>query len=175
MPEGPRHPCVHLRDDEPGVLGGRKRAIDGDAKAAVAVRVRRRDLDERHIERERSAGRKQSRDLREEDGRVVRPPFGHGATYVRADEQRVMAEMAAHLRGDIGSWSVRMHVDEFDIAEVFGAPHQRFEERQRGGRAPVQIDALSGANLGRGLSGRRAPHHSAPRAAAARVLLGALN
>jgi hypothetical protein len=50
VPERPRHPGVDLRQDQVRRLHRRPDHVHRDAEAAVAVRVRRADLDQRHVD-----------------------------------------------------------------------------------------------------------------------------
>ena len=84
--ESARHLLVDLRDQISSRVRGRKRGVDRGAERAVAVPVRRRELDERHVEREPS-GREQRGDVREKDRDEVGSSFLNRLSERRSDEQ----------------------------------------------------------------------------------------
>ena len=73
------------------LLGGRLGALDADAVGAEAVLVGGRDVDERHVDRDRPRG-DEPRDLGEEDRHEVGAPLVDRLAHVGAGEQRAVAE-----------------------------------------------------------------------------------
>ncbi len=80
------------------VLHRRARDIHRGAERAVAVRVRRRDLDEGDIHRQRAVRGEQRGHIREEDGGVAGASRVRRLARVLADEERPQAEVARPAR-----------------------------------------------------------------------------
>ena len=93
---------VDLRDDVRAVCDRGAGDVHRDAQRAEAVRVGRRDLDQRDVEREH-AGAEQPRDLAQEDRHVVGAPLLDRLADVRADEERVDPEAPAYSRRGVGA------------------------------------------------------------------------
>ena len=74
-----------------------QRRVDPGPQRAEAMRVRRRHVDERDVERH-GAGAEQARDVREEDRHVVGPALVHRLARVRTDEERPVTEVPRHRR-----------------------------------------------------------------------------
>ena len=82
---------VDLGDDQRGVLRGALHDVHRDAQAAHPALVRRRDLDQGHVQGQLAAA-EQPRDVGEEDRRVVAQPFLDDVPDVLGDEEAVDAE-----------------------------------------------------------------------------------
>ena len=153
---GARHLVVDLRDHVLRHSGGGQRGIDADAKAAEAVGIRRRDFDQRDIDRHLAAF-EQPFDFAEIDGRVIGAAVVDGLAHVAADEHRVVAEVARHLRRHVGRAAHGHHVDDFYIENIGRAPDQRFDQRFRLGAARLNVDAHSGLHAAQRLVCRLQP------------------
>ena len=99
--EGPRHRPVELDDDRPGGSDRGMHRLDRCPERAEAVLVRRRGIDEGHIERKR-AGPKEARNIRQEHGHVVRSAVVHRHSCVWPDEQGAVAERSKQRRAPGG-------------------------------------------------------------------------
>ena len=127
---GSRHVAVDLRHNVVSTLGGREGGIHAHAETAKTVRVGRRYLDERDINRHRPAF-EQRFDLAEVDGRVIGTPVINGLAHIAADKHGVMAEVRFHVRSHIGSAAHGHHVDNFHVVNTRGAPEQSFDKSLR--------------------------------------------
>ena len=115
------------------------------------MRVGQGDVAQDGVERE-EPGVEQVRHVRQEDGHVVRAPLVHRGTGVRADEERGVAEVAGHLRREMGTRPLDVEVDDVHVPQLGGARHEGFEQgRRRSGRA-LDVDPVTGADTGDGLS-----------------------
>ncbi len=144
--EGARHLLVDLRDQMASRVRGRKRRVDRGAERAVAVPVRRRQLDDRHIEREPSR-REQRGNVGEKHRDEIRSSFVDRPAERRADEQGDREEAFPVFRS--GKWRrpLSVHVKQLHIGEV-RAPRQRLEERRRCGGRAVDEDAHAAPHTG---------------------------
>ena len=150
---GARHLIVDLSDDVAGLLGGGEGRIDADSEAAEAVRVGRRDLDERDVERH-GAAYEELFDFAEVDRGVVGAAIVDGIAHVAADENGVVAEMSGHFGSDVRRRPHGHHVDDFDVFDVRAALHERFDQSLRFGTTGLDVDAHSGLDAAQGFLGR---------------------
>ena len=146
IPERPRHVRVHLRDDERGIFGGALHNIHRHAQAAHAVRVRRRDVDEGHVERE-LAGVKQARDVRQVDGRVVAQAFLDDVAHVLGDEEAVHAEVLRQFLVRIRRVAESEQMDNFGVRQFGGAFAEGADQFQRLAGAGADEHALAGPDF----------------------------
>lgn len=101
-----------------------------DAKGAKAVLVRRTELKEGDIEREHTI-KEEVRHLREKAGSKVRASFLHRRANVGANEERIDAQVAAHLGAHIVSRSMREDLHDLDIAKGGRVLDERLEQLLR--------------------------------------------
>jgi hypothetical protein len=94
---GARHLGIHLRHHTMGVFRGGQGAIHAHAKAAIAMRIGRRYLDEGDINRHVAAFEKGFH-LAQKDGRVIGAAIIDRLADIASHEQCVVAEMRRHFR-----------------------------------------------------------------------------
>ena len=160
---------VDLSDDHLGAADGLERHVDGRAQAHIAVTIRRRDRDERDIERQLRA--EEERDLGEEDRDKVRAALLYGLALVGADEKVVGAEGLGMV--DVAARALNVDVANFNVADAVGtyirdwsagmgqvqdrrtlaAADERISEMLREGRRRVHEDAAVGLYHGQRLIG----------------------
>lgn len=99
-------------------------------------------MDDGDIERE-VPGAKQARYLGEEDGGEVGAAFVDGTTYIFADEEGVVTEGGAVFWRGGGVFTSSEHVDDFDVAQVWRAGNERFEEGRGDATPAADVDALT--------------------------------
>ena len=88
-----RHLPIHFGNHDPGAARGRQRAIHRGPQAHESVRIRRRNLHQHHVERQR-AGLEEAFNLAEKDGCVIGAPVAHRLAHIVAQEKAAMAEMS---------------------------------------------------------------------------------
>ncbi len=115
--QGPGHLRVDLGDDEVGGLHPGADHVHRDPEAHVAVAVRGRDLDQRHVDAHPPAADELG-DLREEDGHEVGPALLHRLPDVGADEERGVPEAPLQPRGHVGRRPQGEEVDDLVVGEV---------------------------------------------------------
>lgn len=145
-----RHAGVDLCDDGLGGLDRGARGVHRGSKRAVAVLVRRRDVDERDVERHGTAA-EELRHLAQEHGHVVGLTTSHRLPDVLADEQGVDAEARRHLRLRVRGGALGVKLDDLDGAEFGGAGGQSAYEALRRGGDAVYVDAVAGTHRADGL------------------------
>ena len=121
--ERARHVLVDDGDHGAGAFDGRQRRIDRRTQRHVAVRVRRRHLNHRHVAGQRTAPVELLR-LAQEDGDVIGVTGLRHFPHVAAHEERIELENALEFgrrigRGAFGVQVVDMHVAEFLVASSF--------------------------------------------------------
>ena len=114
---GARHLVVDLRDDVTRALRSGQSGVDAYPKTAEAMRVGRRDFDERNIDRHRSAFEKFF-DFAQINGRVIGAPVIDGIAHIAADEHRIVAKVPSHFRRNVGRAAHGHHVDDFYVFDV---------------------------------------------------------
>ena len=119
--------------------------------------VGRRGVDEHDIERQ-GAALEEARDVGQEDRDVVGASLVDRGTGIRPDEQRAMPEVARHLGRQVWPRSLRVEVDDADVAQLLGAIDQRLEHDRRSRGRAVQIDALTGLDDAGRVGRRDEPH-----------------
>jgi hypothetical protein len=160
--EGARHARVHLRDQRRGRLRRCERGVDRGAQRHVAMRVRRRYVQQRGIERQ-DAVPEQERDLGQEDRHVVGTPLRHRLAEVAATEERVGPEGLRHPGLGVRRIPLEVQVHCFHILQLIAAPRQRCQEHRWRRRTAVHEDPGTGSNqLQRFVGGHRAFHASLP-------------
>src|SRR5438270_9512708 len=118
------HIVIDLRDHVTGTLGGGQRGIYANAKTAKAVGIRRRNFYQSNINLHR-ARFEELFDFTEVNGSVVGATIVYGLANIGADKDRIMAEVASHIWGNIGRRAHGHHVHDFDVANFGAAAHQR--------------------------------------------------
>ncbi len=142
----PRHVRIHLRDDERGVLGGAVDDVHRHPEAAHAVRVRRRDVNEGHVERQLAAV-EQARNVGKEHRRVVAQPFLDDVAHVFGDEEAVHAKVLHQFLVSIRRVAESEQMDNFGVRQLVGALAQRADQLQRFTRAGADEHALAGPDF----------------------------
>ena len=82
---GSRHIVVDLGDNIAGTLGGGQRGVHANAKTAIAVRIRRRNFNQRHVNGH-GAAFKERFNLTQINRSVVGSAFVDGLSHIRADK-----------------------------------------------------------------------------------------
>jgi hypothetical protein len=85
--------------------------------------IRRRDLDEGHVQREPAAA-EQAGDLREETGGEIGPTLLDGPTDVVADEEGVDADVPLHAGGHIIRGAHGEDLHDLHVLQLRGVFHQ---------------------------------------------------
>ena len=143
--ERARNVFIDDGDHRTGALDGGQRGVDRSAQRYVAVRVRGRYLNHRHVARQRAAA-VQFLGFAEEYRDVVGVArLGHLAD-VAAYEKRVELENAFELRSRVGSGPfgvqmVHVHVFEFFVASAVA--HGVDQALRRAGHA-AQVNVIAG-------------------------------
>ena len=150
----PRHPRVHLGEDQPRGVDRGPDDVDRDAEAHETVPVGRADLDQGDVHGDAPA-RDDERDLREEDGHEVGPPLLDGLPDVRPDEERGVPEALLEAGGDVGRRPQRQEMDDLVPEEVGAVLDHRLDEPGGLGRAGADQDPPAGRNGADRLFGRR--------------------
>ena len=146
------HVWVDLGDNDAGVVHGRSRARYGKTQAAKPVNVRRRHLDERHVDPERPV-RDESWNVRQKDRRKVRVARGDGFPRVGSNEERLVAQMTFACGSQVRRIALGMEVDDFHVSQLHRTGRQSLEEGLGRHRRLVDVDAVSGPNQLDGLGG----------------------
>jgi hypothetical protein len=146
------HPLVDLGDDQPRRVRRGERRVDRGAERAVAMAIRRRQLQEGDVERDRAA-REQARDVGEENRDEVGAPFIDRPPQRRAGEQGNRGEASLVLRLGERRRSGRVQVIQRHVRQVRPAG-QRFDERRRRGGGAVDEETHPARDAGHGLRGR---------------------
>ena len=149
----PRHVGIHLRDDERGVLGGAADDVHRHPETAHAVRVRRRDVNEGHVERQLAAV-EQARNIGKEDRRVVAQPFLDDVAHVFSDEEAVHAEVLRQLLVRVRRVAESEQMDNLGVRQFGGAFAEGADQLQRLARAGADEHALAGLDFLHRLGGR---------------------
>ena len=113
------------------------------AVAAEPVRVGRRHLDQRHVDRQRAAP-EQARHLGEEARREVRASLLDRLAGRAAEEEAVVAEALLHAGLGVFGRSHCHHVDDLDTGEFASPRHQGFDEGLRLAGRMADHDAVAG-------------------------------
>ena len=142
----PRHFRIDLRDDQRGVFGGALHDVHRHAEAAHAVLIRRRDMNEGHVQRE-LPGIEQTRDVRQVNGRVIAQPFLDDVAHVFGDEKAVHAEVLRQFAVRVGRIAEREQVDNFRVRQFGGALAQRADQFERLACAGADENALAGPDF----------------------------
>ena len=152
LTQRPRHRRVEL--DDHGLRGSDRglHRLDGRPERAVPVLVRHRDVAEHHVERQQ-ARIEQVWHVRQEDGHEVGPALVHGGAGIRADEERRVAEVAGHLRGQVRAGPLDVEVDDLHVAQLGGTLDQRVEQDGRCGGSTLDVDPVARADGLGGLGG----------------------
>ena len=101
------------------------------------MRIRRRHLHKHYIQRQRSALEK-AFDLAQENRSVVGAAVGHGLAHILTEKQSAMAEMPFILRARVVRTAQRLHVNDFHVAQLAGARHQRVDSGPQEFRSPTE-------------------------------------
>ena len=142
---GPRHLLVDLRDHNPRGIGGGLAGITGGAERAKAMRIRGRQLEDRHIQLHLT-GEKKPGNIRQENGHKIRPTFLHRRTHGRPDEQRNGPEfLLAALLGK-GSRTIGVQMIELHLFQI-PPGRQGLYQRCRRRRSPVNVNIGGTANM----------------------------
>ncbi len=104
--------------------------------------IRRRHLEQGHVERQRAI-RKESGHVRQEDRGVIGPPVVDRGAHIGADEERVVTDLPGKVGGEVGRRSFRVQGNRFDPGEFVRPPHQRVLELEGRHRDFVEIDAVA--------------------------------
>ncbi len=151
---GARHVGVHLGDHRPGGLGGRLGVVDRDAEGAIAVFVRRRDVDERHVGRQVALAEELG-DLAEEHGDVVAAPVPDRLAGARADEQRLVEERVGELWPGVVALAHRDHVVDLHAPQLARPGDQCVDQFEGLAACMGEHHAVARPDPGEGLGGRR--------------------
>ena len=123
---------------------------------AEPVGVGRRHVDEDGVEREQAA-LEQPRDVAQEHRDELGPPLVDGLPRVRADEQRPVAEVRRHLRGQVRPGSLGVEVDHADVVEFRCSRHEGVEQDRGHRRGALEVDLVARPDVGDGLVGSDDP------------------
>ena len=145
-PEGAGHVLVHLGDGH--AVGARRgqRVVHGDAEAAEAFGIGRRDLHQRHVDGQDPPA-EQARDLGEKAGGVQRAPLGDGLARRGPDKQRVVPEAPLHSGLGVLGGPHGHHVDDLHALELRCAGHEGLHQRGRLAAGMAHDDAVVVLNL----------------------------
>jgi hypothetical protein len=102
-----------------GCMGG----FDGYAKRAVAMAVRWRHMNKRHINVE-CIGPEQRRYLAQEYWGVIGPTLLHGLARIGSDEQAIHAKDTLEAGMGVVGGTFGMELNDFNIAQLAGAINQ---------------------------------------------------
>ena len=122
---GSGHLRIDLGDGEFSRLRGLLGVVHRHAEAHKSVAVWRRQLDQRHVNRENVVA-EQTRYLREIARCVVGAPGIHRLAACRADEQGVVPEIQAVFGFGVFAGVQGDHVDDFHAGQPVRLPHQFF-------------------------------------------------
>ena len=142
LAERSRHALVELDDDGLGRPDRGMHGLDAGTQRAEAVGVGRRRVDEHGVEWQEPAV-EQARDVGQEGRDVLGPAFVDRGPGVGPDEQRPMAEVRLHLRGEVGTRSLAVKVDDADVLELGCPCHEGIEEDRGGRRGAVEVDLIA--------------------------------
>ncbi len=112
--------------------------------------VGRGGVDEDRIEGQQSRV-EEPRNVRKEGRDVLRAAFGDRGARVASDEQRSMAEVGCHLRGEMRAGPLAVEVDDAHVAELLRARDERVEENRRRCRGTLEVDLLAGRDADDGV------------------------
>ncbi len=113
---GAGHAGIDLGDDQLCPIQGCALDIHADPHAAVAMTVRRRDLQQHGLVPPLAAP-DQFGDLAEENRGVIGSPLADRLPHLFADKKRVIPEMAGKFLLEIGSIAIGEQLDEFHIIQ----------------------------------------------------------
>ena len=154
-----RHLRIDQRDDVARMIYRRARHVHRWPQRAVAMRIRRGDLEEGDIERQAVLGGEERGNVGEEDGGVAGAPAVHRSAGVRADEERAQAKVSLPALIGIGGWPVGVQVRDLDIMQRLAARDQRLKERRGRGAGALDEDAISRLHGGDRLFKRTPDRH----------------
>ena len=129
-PQNPRHAGIDLGDDEVRGLGRSQRDVHRDPQAHPSEIIRRRDLDQGHVDRQQAA-LEEPRHGRQVDGGQEALVAGDGvglggAGVERADVERVVPALVGD-QGERGGFQIE-EPDDFDVLQrvegIRKLPHQ---------------------------------------------------
>ena len=156
---GEGHCLVDLADERVGALGGRDGQVGRDSERAVALLVGLREVEQRHVDRQRSVA-EHGGNFAQEGGDALSVALGEPAADVVGHEEAVDQEALPVLglavggvEGTHGEGRVDLHVGELPGAVGHGAD-QRFGNRG----APLDVDAAVGLDEAHRLGGCRVFH-----------------
>ena len=142
--ERARHLCVDFRDDQARALRGGERGIDRRAERAVTVAVRRRELEEGHVD-SHLARQEQRGNVGQEDRHEVRVPAIDGVAHGRPGEEGHGAKAATVLGSRKRCRTAGVQVIQRDILQI-AAPRERFEQGRRRGGGAMNEDVHTAAD-----------------------------
>jgi len=115
---GPRHLLVHLGYNHGGIFRRTLDNINRYAEAYFAARIRRRYLNQGHIERQLS-GFEDPGDIRQQHGGVISEPFLDMTANVLADEETVHHKTVSKVAARIGGVALGQQLKNLDIRQHF--------------------------------------------------------
>ena len=115
----PRHVAVDLDHQNPGRLGGGLHDVDTDPHAQIAVLVRKRCLEKRHVHPLETAS-EEARHLGEINRRVVGKPCIDGPAGAVADKEGVVPEIGLEFLVGIGGHPEGPDVQNLRVEEGLG-------------------------------------------------------
>jgi len=113
-----RHVRVDLRDDQRRGLHRRLDDVHADAQAHVAVHVRRRHLNERHVDFHHAFA-EQIGHVGQKDRRVIGHARVDRVAGIVADEKGVVPEVGLETNVGVGRHAHRPHVKNFGVEQRF--------------------------------------------------------
>ena len=137
------HLAVYLGDDGRGCFGCRLGRADLDTKAAETVFIRRREGNQRGIQRQRATLAEKTGNLTQKNRCEISPAFIDSLAHVATDEEGIGAKRLAKFSAGIRRFRESQDMDKFDVAQ-FGRPSgQRFRQLHRYACAAAEIDATA--------------------------------
>ena len=140
---GPGYLGIDEGDDLVGISDRLTGSIDGRAERAIAMLVRGRDLNERHIDGPGSAWHEEFGNSGQKRRRITGTPGADGLTFARTDEDRAHIKVPRPAWVRVGNRAKREGREELNVLEFLPAGDQRLDERRRGRMPPVQIHAIA--------------------------------
>jgi hypothetical protein len=122
-----------LRDYDLRAIDRSASDIHRNSEGTKSVRVGRRNVYERNIQRKHVFS-KQRGNLRKEDRNVIAVSAIDRVAYIAPDKERVDAKAVCELRFGIRSPAFGVKVDDLDIPQLGRAAYKSIEENVRSGR-----------------------------------------
>src|SRR6266478_8557704 len=112
---GPGHLRINEGDDLAGMIDRLTRYIDGRAERAIAMLVRRRDLNERHVEGPGPPWHEEFGNSGQKRRRITGTPGVDGLAFARTDEDRTHIKVPRPAWVRVGNWAKREGREELNV------------------------------------------------------------